>query len=481
MQLLLEALTYHRGSDEPLSVMVILVARVTMVLVTGWLVSRACARSSAAVGHRVWLLAMLGTLVVPIVWALTPDWRVPLVAVHVEGSGWPRNLGPAAESKPPLWSELLVVIWIAGTLVGLGYMVLGIVSARRLFGGSRPCADAAWLDLLSDLRRETGLTGRVELRVTGRSMSPAVWSFGRVQILVPEESLAWPLAQRRSVLLHELAHVARRDCVSQMVAAVACAVWWFHPLAWHAARQVRAFGELAADDYVIRAGGNRADYAGQLLAIAARLGWARLPAVAQTMFHPSHLERRLRAILDPARRRDALDSRRSAASILSAFALMIPLATLTPSVIRALPNPAAGDSLPAGKTLDVEVYLKLRMTVPATPVQWPPGYRRYLEPKAELPAQPPLAPPPATFELIPNWEAGQHAEMLIPNYVPGMAQVLPVDPLQASTAQTLSATAVAPPQGYLGPSAVQYTTPVAQFPDAPSVAAVPPAAVAAGR
>lgn len=427
MQLVLQALTYHRQSDEPLSMLVILFVRVTLVVATGWLASRALARSSAAVQHRVWLLATLGMLVVPLLWALTPGWRVPLLELQVEDANLPLGFGDAHLSHGSSWPELLVVCWFVGLLVGLCYIMLGIISARRLFGGSAPCTNRAWLELLAALQRELGIARHIELRVTARSVSPAVWSFRRVQILLPEASLAWRPRHRRSVLLHELAHVARHDCASRMIVNLACAVWWFQPLAWFTANRVRVLGEQAADDYVIRAGSQRTDYAHQLLAIAGALGWARLPGLAQTMFHPSHLEQRLRAILDPARQRNALDTRRSLTSVAIACALVIPLATLTPSVVRAVPDLPVEEPRPAS----IDIYLKLRVTVPVTPIGLTRGYRRLVRPADPNVAAPPLAPeqpqtppvpPPATFNLIPNWEVGRHAERLIPPCVPGTVQ-----------------------------------------------------------
>lgn len=425
MQFLLQALTYHRYSDEPTSVIVILVVRVTLVVATGWLVSRGLSTSSAAVAHRVWLLTILGMLVVPVVWALTPAWRVPLVAVHVQGTAW--QAGTPAVSVGSAWPDVLVAAWIVGTCVGVCYMVLGIISARQLFRTSRPCVDMEWLGLLESVRRETGLARRVELRITERSMSPAVWSFWRVEVLLPAQSRSWPLAQRRNVLVHELAHVARHDCATQMFANLACAVWWFHPLAWFAARQLRTCGELAADDFVIRGGRGRADYAAQLLAIAGSLGWSRLPAAAQTMFHPSHLEKRLRAILDPARRRDALDGRRSLAGVAAAAVLVIPLAMFTPSRVRAVADPPQ-----AGQPVSVDVYLKMRVTVPPTPTPQQKTFEfRTSEspalPVSRVPPQAPPGPPPATIELIPNWEKGEQADRLIPNHVPGTSQVYLVE------------------------------------------------------
>jgi beta-lactamase regulating signal transducer with metallopeptidase domain len=481
MPLLVQALTYHRYSDEPLSVLVVLLIRIALVVATGWLVSRGLSRSSAAVQHRVWLLTILGTLTVPLAWALTPGWRVPLLALEVVGATVPPDLGAATHSAGSVWPQLLVAGWIVGTLLGLGYTALGFVTARRLFRGSGPCRHRGWLESLAEVRDEMQLKRPVELRVTRRSVSPAVWSFRRVQILLPADCLAWPASVRRSVLVHELAHVARGDCTSQMIANLACAVWWFHPLVWYAAARVRAFGEQAADDHVIRSSGRPTDYAHELLAIAASLGWSRLPSPAQTMFHPSHLERRLRAILDPLRRRNPLSPGRSLAGIFMASVLMIPLVTLTTSVVRAVGSPVVPQSQP----VSVDVHLKVRVTVPVIPIQFPPGdYRPHFvppNPGAPWPPfdpsqpSPPIDVPPPAAQLLPNWEVGRNAEMLIPNYEQGMARVVFV---QQPPPQPAASTAVVPTSiAYAAPGALPAASEggISYAPAAPAVAVAPTA------
>ena len=71
---------------------------------------------------------------------------------------------------------------------------------------------------------------------------------------MPEDANRWPLERLRIVLLHELAHVKRRDCLTHVVAQLACALHWFNPLAWIAARHIRTERERACDDLVLACG-----------------------------------------------------------------------------------------------------------------------------------------------------------------------------------------------------------------------------------
>ena len=99
-----------------------------------------------------------------------------------------------------------------------------------------------------------GLTRDPRLVMTDRVTVPFTCGFLRPTLVVPSSALAWTDDRIRVVLLHELAHVARRDCLVQAVVQAACAVYWFHPLAWVGARHLRAERERACDDLVLAAG-----------------------------------------------------------------------------------------------------------------------------------------------------------------------------------------------------------------------------------
>ena len=77
--------------------------------------------------------------------------------------------------------------------------------------------------------------------------------------------------RRRLVLLHELAHIRRYDCLTQLVAQAACALHWFNPLVWLAKSRMQSERELACDDLVLGAGTLPSTYAADLLELAYRL------------------------------------------------------------------------------------------------------------------------------------------------------------------------------------------------------------------
>jgi hypothetical protein len=148
------------------------------------------------------------------------------------------------------------------------------------------------------------------------------WGSLRPVIAIPVEAESWPAERRDAVLLHELAHVARFDSLWQAVAAVACALYWFHPGVWLAALQLRRESEVACDDRVLLAGARPHAYAGELLAVARSFSAAATPALAVGMASPSQLESRLRALLDAGRARRAPGwGTRTAAALMTALVL----------------------------------------------------------------------------------------------------------------------------------------------------------------
>ncbi|HYX21998.1 MAG TPA: M56 family metallopeptidase, partial [Thermoanaerobaculia bacterium] len=180
---------------------------------------------------------------------------------------------------------------------------VGAVRVRRLSREATPLRDGEWIAERDAAARRLSLARDVALKESA-DVSVAITSgWRRPFLLVGRIARHWAVERRRIVLLHELAHVKRSDWPALLLAELAAAVYWFHPVAIWLVRRVRREAEQACDELVIAAGTKPSVYAGHLLGIFRSVGEAPAPAAAAlAMVRPHHFESRLRAILEPRTR-----------------------------------------------------------------------------------------------------------------------------------------------------------------------------------
>lgn len=199
-------------------------------------------RRSAATRRGVWALAITVALVLPFA-------RLALDAPTIAVAPWA--------------ARALLTVWALGALGLLLRLVHGVLQVRRVRAASEELAAPDWVESLRGLHGPA-----VALRVSDELRAPVVLGVWRPAIVVPREMLDLPATGRRSLLAHELAHVARADGLLLAAGAVVRAIYWVCPLAWTALRRLRARAEDAADDAVLHAGVPSSSYAAQLVAVA---------------------------------------------------------------------------------------------------------------------------------------------------------------------------------------------------------------------
>src|SRR5262249_60862855 len=127
---------------------------------------------------------------------------------------------------------------------------------------------------------------------------PRVWVILRYCLMLPAAAEHWSDEQLRSVVVHELAHVKRRDTMARLVAQIACSLHWFNPLVWLASWRLGVECERACDDLVLASGVRPSAYAGHLLEVVTGGSPAGLrPAGGLAKGRKAALERRPGAAL----------------------------------------------------------------------------------------------------------------------------------------------------------------------------------------
>ena len=315
--------------------------RASVFLALAALAATVMRRAPSAVRAGIWASALIALLPLPNLRTLPWHWSLHLVpepfASPMIGIGrvLVRQSSPAAAGLP--WTTVVAAAYLIGVVLVAGWLLINALAVVRLAARSVQVRDEAWLDLLDGTARELGIRRRVRLLRSNRTDVPVTWGTLRPAILLPATADDWSPAQRRAVLLHELAHVNRLDAMLGLLGYLACALWWFHPGAWLAARRLRSERELACDERVLLAGVRPSDYAECLMRVAdGALGRSACgPAIVAAGLHGrSDLHARVKRILAPR------PSPRSASLLHAAAVCAVVMTALGAGSMRLAPHPS---------------------------------------------------------------------------------------------------------------------------------------------
>lgn len=291
------------------------------------LVTRRWVRRGFGAGpaFTLWLLPPLAALL-PWLPALPPTLTVTPPTWVLAGSA---SLLPQTVTSTPTFHWALW-LWLAGSVCCLLRLALHYTRLLQHSRQPSPTMLAALYPLLDGLP-----PARVRLHPAG----PAVLWAPRSLLLLPEDFLQrFAGDEQRLVLRHELTHLQRGDAWWSALAEFACALLWFHPLAWLALPRLRLDQELACDERLLRQfPHDEARYAHALLHSS---GVATTPALIPWLAEPQ-LQERLSMI-----KRQRPSALRSRIGFISLAAVMV---TGAFAVHSATP-PAPGQPASSGMT-----------------------------------------------------------------------------------------------------------------------------------
>jgi beta-lactamase regulating signal transducer with metallopeptidase domain len=346
---------FYPGDVAAIGAAVVLV-QITIAITLAAGVACTLAKRGAPARHAAWLAALGCVLVSPVLVVLTG--RMGLVLVRIElpksapvveaaADGPQVEVLPAPASEPPhrereaetpsvapnpiaatkpiltdyrsadgtmeaktaavaptnSWRAVIGALFLAWA-VGSAFLLLRLLHGCRLLARLRRAARpldarryAGVLDSIASLLRITTLPPiRTSPLVHGPAAGGVLWPC----VLLPERLLlSLDDRQLRDVLIHECAHLLRRDPLVGLLQRLAEAIFWPHPLVHYLNRRLARAREEVCDDYVLQAGDARA-YARTLLTLAE--GGVCRPVGAAGLFDPNwKLEDRVAGLLDPRR------------------------------------------------------------------------------------------------------------------------------------------------------------------------------------
>ena len=302
-----------------------------------WFILRLMPRVNAATRHAVWWAVLALVVLMPLITLLFRRAPQPAPAARTEqlirtrplssSAAKPRAVSGAYAPDPPLasaplhaldsrpaaaprihipiefhlgnWPLSLLFFWISACCLLLSRIVYGYLRLR----GVRNRARVASADLVMRFERHLrdSRTSRApQLLVSDEVISPLAAGFLHPVVILPQtlpEEIAEP--ELDYVLLHELAHVTRRDDWTNLIGRLASAVLAFHPVAAWVLRRIHREREIACDDWVVAATGSAVQYAFTLGRLAEFCSTRRELLATEMAHKSSNISERIELLLRP--------------------------------------------------------------------------------------------------------------------------------------------------------------------------------------
>ena len=263
----------------------------TLLAMIVWLLLQVFPKKDSRTSFAVWFVTLLITAVLPV------------FSLFFSYAGRESGRTAAVITISAGWAVYIFIAWASIAGVGLARIAVALWQVRRLR------SEAAALELktlsseLSACVDEFRRSRAVALLVSKRLEVPTAIGFFKPAIVLPEWLLKeTPAEELKYIILHEFAHLRRRDDWTNLAQQIVKALLFFVPSVWWIERKLALDREMACDDAVLAHSGTPRGYAECLAHVAERSFLRRQLALAQAaVTRLQQLTVRVAKILDPNR------------------------------------------------------------------------------------------------------------------------------------------------------------------------------------
>ncbi len=209
-----------------------------VIALLAWLLLHAIGPRNSGTRFAVWFAALLGIAALP----LFGNWAAP-------GA----ELTKRSEiTLPASWALYILAAWLLVAALGLLRVGVGFWHLHRLRRSCVPVDVAALDPLLQKTLAEFNSSRAVTLCISDDLRVPTAIGFTKALVVIPSwtrQELS--TLELNAILLHELAHLRRRDDWTNLIQKIVGALLFFHPGVWWIEKKLALEREMACDDLVL--------------------------------------------------------------------------------------------------------------------------------------------------------------------------------------------------------------------------------------
>jgi beta-lactamase regulating signal transducer with metallopeptidase domain len=240
-----------------------------LIALLAWVLLRLVGRQNSGTRFAVWFAALLAIALLPFV-----------PAAHVGGSM--ARAVHAEVTLPGTWALGLVCVWGVVAVFGAFRLLYGLLRVRQLRRSSSAKPICELEPSLMETLEQCQAIRPVELRTSFSIRVPCAIGFVHPVILIPDWAFQELSAEElRAIVLHEFAHLRRRDDWTNLIQKMVRTFFFFHPAILWIEKRISLEREMACDDAVLAQTGSPHAYARCLISVAEKSFVRRGVALAQ--------------------------------------------------------------------------------------------------------------------------------------------------------------------------------------------------------
>lgn len=321
----------------------------TLLAAAVWLLLQLFPKRDSRTNFAMWFSTLLATAFLPV------------LSFYLESKSAATGGSPALFTVSTSVAWYLFIAWLVIALAGLARVILATFQLRRLRSHAMPVEMESLAADIRSLIKDAQKSRPVSVLVSKRLEVPTAIGFRNPAVILPAWMLeSTPAEELKYILLHELAHLSRRDDWTNLAQKILKALLFFLPSVWWIERRLSLDREIACDDAVLVHSGTPVAYAECLARVAERSFLRRQIALAQAAVgRVRQLTARVTRILDPDRPQ-ATQLWKPAVPVVMVIALLCAVpASFTPELV------GFADNTPTAKA---QVSGQHKLKIAATPV-----------------------------------------------------------------------------------------------------------------
>jgi beta-lactamase regulating signal transducer with metallopeptidase domain len=281
-----------------------------LIALFAWALLRVLRRQNSGTRFAVWFLALLAVAALPVLGGIGEGQArrvVGMSSLMSSANSW-GSLRPAI-TIPGRWALFVFLVWALGASVAMMRLLAGLWRLRQL---RRSCTPIIAADLDPAVRKTVEAIAASGSMISSNPIMiaasecvrvPAAIGFWKRTIVLPAWTLReLPAEDLNVILLHEFAHLRRRDDWTNLIQKIVRALFFFHPAVWWIEQRISVEREMACDDRVLAETANPRGYATCLVSLLEKSLAQRRWSMAQAAVHRAReASLRLAQILDKNR------------------------------------------------------------------------------------------------------------------------------------------------------------------------------------